>query len=139
MWYRYTCLSVLLAVNWDVLRLHQKTPEIHILLVVGETIIGLCSLNSDVDAWEESISLLTHNIESVSIYMYNYYNIFNITYKHVILQNIPVFIFRPTNSYMRIQHSHCDIIIDYQLYTRLSIMNYLLIYLFKEAFLKVHK
>ena len=52
---------------------------------VGETIIGLSSQNSEVDARKErgSISLLTHNIDPVSIY--NYYIIFNITHKLVII------------------------------------------------------
>ena len=103
--YRYTCLSVLLVVNWEMLRLLEKTTEIYILSPVGETIIGLCSQNSDVDARKESITLLTHNIDLVSIY--NYYIIFNTTFKVVIIRVILlVFVFRPTNSYRRIPHSH---------------------------------
>ena len=112
-------MSITVNVGWILLPLSSTCSELRgatstwenswDTYTVGETIIGLSSQNSEVDARKErgSISLLIHNIDPVSIY--NYYIIFNITHKLVIVVCTSTCMRICIHSYVRIPQSHHNI------------------------------
>ena len=86
MWDRLSCLSVLLVVNWEVLRLQYILTKIHIL---SEKRLSLSStIHLKVDTPDDWGALYFNNTDPVSSYKYNINNIVYTFTLHAIIRYI---------------------------------------------------
>ena len=86
MWDRLSCLSVLLVVNWEVLRLQYILTKIHIL---SEKRLSLSStIHLKVDAPDDWGALYFNKTDPVSSYKYNINNIVYTFTLHAIIRYI---------------------------------------------------